>query len=221
MHYYKSIEEIMQSSIASFQMLIKFGNKANLESFQRGTVYMKNIKNFNMLEQRDDSGKPDKNDGKWAVKDFSFTFFDSETNKPVFQGKAGSAVLSFGYEKYPIFCMFSFDYRNCGEYINDEENHMCTIPLSFTEEQKQKVKKGLGEYALAITNTNEFINRLKAALEKDHYTYRFDRVNRDLAIHSKERFHDRILHCKTMDVPNQSSILCYIHRQLPENVSQR
>lgn len=176
MHYYKSIEEIMQSSIASFQMLIKFGNKANLESFQRGTVYMKNIKNFNMLEQRDDSGKPDKNDGKWAVKDFSFTFFDSETNKPVFQGKAGSAVLSFGYEKYPIFCMFSFDYRNCGEYINDEENHMCTIPLSFTEEQKQKVKKGLGEYALAITNTNEFINRLKAALEKDHYTYRFDRV---------------------------------------------
>ena len=28
MHYYKSIEEIMQSSIASFQMLIKFGNKA-------------------------------------------------------------------------------------------------------------------------------------------------------------------------------------------------
>ena len=57
---------------------------------------------------------------------------------------------------------------------------MCVIPLSFTEEQKQKIRKGLGEYALAITNTNEFLNRLKVALEKNQCTYRYESVNYNL-----------------------------------------
>ena len=177
MQQYKSIEEIVQNTISTFQVLIKFGTKSNLEGLQHGTVYMKNIEYFNNLEQKNESGKPDNNDAKWAVKDLSFTLIDPETNQPVLQGTAGNAVFSFGYEKHPIFCMFSFDFRNCGEYTNDEENHVCLIPLSFTEEQKQKVKKGLGEYALVISNTEEFLNRLKTTIEKNQCKYRFQRVN--------------------------------------------
>lgn len=157
-------------------MLIKFGSKENLEKFQHGEIYMKNLKYYNELEEKEGSGKPDKYDGKWQMNNCKVQLSDPRTNDLIVTGTAQSIVLSFGYEKYPIYCLFSYDSRNCGSFLVNSENNICTISTSFSPEQKNKLENGLGKYALVIMDTNSFLQRMKAAFESEGIEYLLRKV---------------------------------------------
>lgn len=192
---FNSIEDLMENCTSKFQMLIKFGNEKNLKSLQSGTIYMKNLKFYNELEQKDDSGKPDKYDGKWKIQDMSLTFTDRSGKMPPFHCYTESAVVSFSIDQYPIFCLFSLDKRNCMPFVVDRESQTGIVAVEFSDEQKSKMSKGLGDYALLITNTSEFISRITNRLNEDGVSYRFGLVDYNIG-NSKERaeaiFHDPI-----------------------------
>ena len=150
-------------------MLIKFGTLENLERFQGGSLYMKNLRFYNELEYESGNGKPDKYDGKWRMNGGQFTLIDPNTSAIVASGTAKETVFSFGYEKYPVFCLFCCDERNCGEYRVDR--NACVIPVSFSGEQVQKLKTGLGAYALIILDTDEFLMRVNKAFCLENISY--------------------------------------------------
>lgn len=76
---------------------------------------------------------------------------------------------SFGYEKYPVFCLFCCDERNCGNYQVDKG--VCVIPVSFSAEQVRKLKTALGTYALIILDTDEFLTRVDKAFCQENISY--------------------------------------------------
>lgn len=176
MDSFDSLEELVEERKRHFHMLIKFGSKENLEKLQHGEIYMKNLKYYNELEEKEESGKPDKYDGKWRMSDSRIQLSDPKTNDLIAEGTAQTVVLSFGYEKYPIYCLFSYDFRNCGSFITDSEKNICTIHTSFSDEQRKKLGKGLGEYALIILNTEDFLQRIKTAFEAEGIEYLLGKV---------------------------------------------
>lgn len=177
MEMFDTVDEIVNNTKRGFQMLIKFSNSLdNLKSLQKGTLYMKSLRFYNELEDIEGSGRPDKYDGKWAIKDVHFTFTNNENPEESFSAESPVATISMGYENSPVFCLFSFDYRNCQEENIDYENGTIIIPVSFSEEQHSRIEKGLGQYALLVTNTNEFLKRVTSALSKHGIEYRIDLV---------------------------------------------
>lgn len=176
MDTFDSLEELVEERKKHFHMLIKFGSKENLEKLQHGQVYMKNLKYYNELEEKEGSGKPDKYDGKWRMNNNKVQLRDPKTNDLIAAGTAQTVVLSFGYEKCPIYCLFSYDFRNCGSFTTDSEKNICTIHTSFGDEQRKKLETGLGEYALIILNTEDFLQRIKAAFETEGIEYLLGKV---------------------------------------------
>lgn len=139
----------------TINLLIKFGEKQNIESLQNGKLYMKNLKYYiNREIESGDNTVGDKYDGMFPINDCDFDFYDSETKKKAFSVNKASAVFDLGYTMCPTFCMFLFDRRNI------TETNLNSIKYEFTEEQKIKLK-GFGTHALVITNTNSFINRVE------------------------------------------------------------
>ena len=186
MNIFNSIEDIMDNCTSKFQMLIKFGSEKNLRSLQSGTIYMKNLKYYNELEQKDDSGKPDKYDGKWKIQDLSLTFTDRSGKTPPFHCYTNSAVVSFAIDQYPVFCLFSLDKRNCLPYVIDRESQTGIVAVEFNDEQKSKMSRCLGDHALLIKDTSEFISRITTRLNEDGVSYRLGLVNYNIG-NSKER----------------------------------
>lgn len=161
MDKFNSLDALVAESKKEFHMLIKFGSLENLERFQGGSLYMKNLRFYNELECEPGNGKPDKYDGKWRMNGGQFVLTDSNTSALVARGTVRETIFSFGYEKYPVFCLFCCDERNCGNYQIDKS--ACVIPVSFSTEQVQKLKTALGTYALIILDTDEFLTRVDKA----------------------------------------------------------
>ena len=161
MDRFNSLDALVAESKKKFHMLIKFGSLENLERFQSGSLYMKNLRFYNELECEHGNGKPDKYDGKWRMNGGQFVLIDPSTSTLVASGTARETIFSFGYEKYPVFCLFCCDERNCGNYQVDKG--ACVIPVSFSAEQVQKLKTALGTYALIILDTDEFLTRVDKA----------------------------------------------------------
>ena len=67
MDKFNSLDALVAESKKEFHMLIKFGSLENLERFQGGSLYMKNLRFYNELECEPGNGKPDKYDGKWRM----------------------------------------------------------------------------------------------------------------------------------------------------------
>lgn len=114
MDRFNSLDALVAESKKKFHMLIKFGSLENLERFQSGSLYMKNLRFYNELECEHGNGKPDKYDGKWRMNGGQFVLIDPSTSTLVASGTARETIFSFGYEKYPVFCLFCCDERNCG-----------------------------------------------------------------------------------------------------------
>lgn len=145
----------------AFSMLIKFQNYNRLADLQQGNIYMKKLQYFIDLEKEtQDENKGDKYEGKMIINDVNILAVDYETNKPFFNGTCSRISMDFGYSQCPVFCMFLFDFRNCD--IKDLGNNHLELTYQFTELQKSKLK-AFGDYALVITNGNEFLNRIKKA----------------------------------------------------------
>lgn len=171
---FDSLDALVAESKKQFHMLIKFGTLENLECFQCGSLYMKNLRFYNELECEAGQGKPDKYDGKWRMNGGRFALIDPNTSALVATGTAKETVFSFSYEKHPVFCLFCCDERNCGKYQVDKNT--CVIPVSFSAEQVQKLKTGLGSYALIILDTDEFLMRVDKAFCQENIDYMKGRV---------------------------------------------
>lgn len=169
MDRFNSLDALVAESKKKFHMLIKFGSLENLERFQSGSLYMKNLRFYNELECEHGNGKPDKYDGKWRMNGGQFVLIDPSTSTLVASGTARETIFSFGYEKYPVFCLFCCDERNCGNYQVDKG--ACVIPVSFSAEQVQKLKTALGTYALIILDTDEFLTRVDKAFCQENISY--------------------------------------------------
>lgn len=181
-----SLVSLVNDQKKQFLMLIKFGSEENLKHLRCGKVYMKNLKFYNDLEEKGGSGKPDRYDGKWRMNNARIQITDPQTNRLIATGMAPSITMSYGYEKCPIFCLFGYDYRNCDSFSVDKEHNSCRIQTSFSNEQKCKLKKGLGEYALVVLDTNSFFKRIDAAFKAEGIEYLLKSVRYNTG-NSKER----------------------------------
>lgn len=109
-----------------WKILIKFGTKQNLLSLQQGTLYMKNLKYFNELENS--TGKADPYDGKLSMPgNFTVELSKPENDTSIPIGIAGRITFSLRYEKHPIFCMFSYDSRNYKGVMPKSINELSSI----------------------------------------------------------------------------------------------
>ena len=159
----------------AFFILMKFGEKENLEKLRKGQVYMKNLKYYIEREKQDDDECiGDKYEGKIFVKNITFTMYNIETGEFIANGHAPKASIDLGLQNYPVFCMFMLDYRNHTDCILEGEQLRVTYTL--TEEQRTKMSN-FGEYVLIVKNNYEFIQRINAALKKLEMNYYMDKVN--------------------------------------------
>lgn len=158
----------------AFCMLVKFGSKDNLIKLQQGELYMKNLQYYVDLEKNaDDEDVGDMYDGQMLWEDAKVTLFDYDTKEIFTEGTASKLSLNLGYLKYPVFCMFTFDYRN----HTDEElkGDNLSVRYDFTDEQKNKLHK-FGTHALIIKNGDEFVERVKKGLLHNDIGYSRDFV---------------------------------------------
>lgn len=170
MESFCSLDELVADAKKHFLVLIKFGTLENLKSLQNGSLYMKNLRYYNELESTDSDGKPDKYDGKWLLKGSSVVLMDSDTSALIAVGTAKETVFSFGHEQKPVFCLFSCDDRNCGEYKID--GNKCIFWVFFSDEQVERLKKGLGPYALVVLDPEEFFVRIDKAFQRQGIIYK-------------------------------------------------
>lgn len=150
--------------------LIKFGTKSNIKSLQRGCLYMKNLLYYINLEKASSStsgGQGDMFEGQLVQKDVTIVISDLITNTTLAQTKAEWAAIDFGYQKYPVFCMFMLDSRNLvaqkieGDKIKSHR---------FTAGQVNKMQREFGDYALMI-DYPKFIQRVKDGLNSANIEY--------------------------------------------------
>jgi len=143
-------------------MLIKFGAKENLESLQKGCLYMNNLLYFIGLEKEssiDSDGQGDMYEGQLIRHDVTVVLCDPDTQKTLAQMDAKMSATDFGYQRYPVFCMFTLDSRNL--VAEKTEEGKLTKSYRFTEEQVAHILKNFGDHALMISNADEFICRVK------------------------------------------------------------
>lgn len=146
-------------------MLIRFGSKDRLESLQKGCLYMKNLQYFINLEKNNPAsggGQGDKFEGQSVMYNPTVEIRDYHTKTLVYRGPVEVSAISFGYEKYPVFCMFVLDSRNLVD--KKFENGRLIRSYQFTKEQVDRIANEFGEYALMISNADEFISRIKSGL---------------------------------------------------------
>lgn len=170
MESFCSLDELVADAKKHFLVLIKFGTLENLKSLQNGSLYMKNLRYYNELESIDSDGKPDKYDGKWSLRGGNIVIMDPDTSALIAVGTAKETVFSFGHEQKPVFCLFSCDDRNCGEYKID--GNKCIFRVFFSDEQVERLKKGLGPYALVVLDPEEFFVRIDKAFQRQGIIYK-------------------------------------------------
>jgi len=147
-------------------MLIKFGSKNRLENLQKGCLYMKYLQHFIELEKNNPTGSGGQGDmfeGQSIMYNPTVEIRDYHTKDLVYRGPVELSATSFGYEKYPVFCMFMLDSRNLVD--KKIEGGKLIKSYQFTNEQVDLISKKFGDYALMIFNTDEFVRRVKSGLE--------------------------------------------------------
>lgn len=170
----KTKKDLIKQAKENVKLFIKFGNKKNLMELQKGKLYMKNLQYYNDLEMMDNSGKPDKIDGKWLLKKGNISFWDPKDNAPIGMAEIIETVLAYGIEKHPIFCWFGLDDRNCSKFQDDDTTIISSV--EFTSEQKAKLGLCLGEYAMVVIKAEMFIKQIEDILNKTEVKYIWKRV---------------------------------------------
>lgn len=161
----------------SMFMLMKFGTKERLESLQKGSLYMKNLLYFINLEKNNptsNEGQGDMFEGQSVIYNPIVEIRDYHTKTLVYRGSAELSATSFGYENYPVFCMFMLDSRNL---VNKKiEDGKVIRSYQFTNEQAERIAREFGDHALVLFNTAEFIRRVENRLKADDIEYVENRV---------------------------------------------
>lgn len=170
----KNYDELIQEGKEKFSLLMKFGSRKNLEMFQQGKIYMKNLKYYIDLETAtDDEDVGDKFDGLLPLQDVKISMYTIDPKKFITQFDAPIATMNLGYKKSPVFCMFILDDRNTtSTSLNGDE---LTVRFDFSDEQKRRLVN-FGDSVLLITNLEEFCARMKKGLNDIGISYTRDRV---------------------------------------------
>lgn len=147
-------------------MLIRFGSKDRLESLQKGCLYMKKLQYFIDLEKNNPTssgGQGDKFEGQSVMYNPTIEIRNYYTKGLVYRGPVEVSATSFGYEKFPVFCMFMLDSKN----LTDKklEHGKLIRSYQFSKEQADRIANELGEYALMFSDADEFIRRVKSGLK--------------------------------------------------------
>lgn len=146
-------------------ILIKFGHKERLEDLQKGCLYMKNLLYFIGLEKgnpTDGGGQGDMFEGQFVMYNPTVEIRNFHTKSLAYRGSANFSATGYGYEKYPVFCMFMVDSRN---FVDKQiDGNKLKRSYQFTTEQVDRIAKEFGDYALMVFDADEFIHRIKNGL---------------------------------------------------------
>jgi hypothetical protein len=155
-------------------MLMKFQNRDKLEMLQDGLMYMKPLQFYIDLEKKSlKKFIADDLEAQARTVFQTIQIFSNDDNSLFLEGTNGLSTLSLGYESNPVFCMFSFDMRNCNdEKLNGDK---LEYRMAFTNEQKAELKE-FGDSVLVIKNNGEFFKRVESAFEKRNVSYERNHV---------------------------------------------
>lgn len=168
--------------------LLKFdNNKKHLESIRNGQLYMNALEYFVDLEKETGvKGMGDMLEAANVLNDIKLSFYDQETQKHIFDAFSKKSYFRFNYTlSKPVFCCFAI----MNEMLNIEKIDENAIESSivFSEEQKSKIIRDFGKYALVIP-WNEFIDKLFTSFKKDGIEAVGDLVKYDdFNVNSKRR----------------------------------
>ena len=171
---------------------LKFQCREYLEDLQKGILYMKNFKYYKDLEKKDkQKGKGDITEASQFLKDVDFRLIDRDTNKTFIVGKAGSSLIENEDDKLkPVFCLSQVDINSLTNIQKD--NDFITGDLIFSEKDKERILKELGESVLIISPYH-FVNNLKSKFKEKDLEYADGKVEYDdFNINNYERLLDYI-----------------------------
>ena len=116
-------------------ILMKFQNRDKLEMLQNGIMYMKPLQYYIDLEKKSTKKfVADQLEAKTKGVFNNLKIIDNESDEIFLESPIAQTTLSLGYEKNPVFCMFSFDMRNCSKEIVHGDK--LEYKMAFTEKQK-------------------------------------------------------------------------------------
>ena len=138
--------------------LIKFQSEEIILSLQKGKIYANTLEYYRKLEyETNDSEVGDCFEAMFHVNEAMVVIPDAGISEVI-----SDELIATAHSNDYIFCMFGI----CQQMQN----------FSFTEQQKEKLLS-FGNTALVITDSGEFISRVKNAAEKLGYEVTFDAVN--------------------------------------------
>lgn len=166
-----NIREIVLNSsiIDNFAILIKFGERRNLEKLQKGSLYMKNLKYYNKIEEEQNKiGMGDKIDGKSIMFNMEWMLIDDKNKKVIASSKKNSdTIFDFHMDLNPVFCLFTLDKRNIDEILKKDKENIIQCKLKFNANQIKNIRKNFGDSALVIKSTNDFLDRIENRLNEE------------------------------------------------------
>lgn len=136
--------------------LIKFQSLDKIEKLQKGLVYAKTLEYYRQREiDTGDTEVGDSFEGKIHVNEAYIHIVDGETIA------LKDELINTKHSDDYVFCMFGIYH-----FMNE---------FQFTDKQKDKMRS-FGSHALLITDSDEFIRRVKLAAKGKYEVY-FDAVN--------------------------------------------
>ncbi|MBE9917446.1 hypothetical protein G8C92_25875 [Paenibacillus donghaensis] len=176
------VEKLSESSIF---MLIKFSNSSqHLRHLQTGKLFMNNGNYFIEREKLDRSkGIGDKYELSQVVNDVNLKFYESGTDKFLFDSKASKLSLRYNHLlTKPIFCLTHVSAASL-KIINEYDDYV-DCHFNFDSEQ---LERDFGEYALLIS-PGAFQERIEAACKEQGIEYIADKIMyEDYSINSRKR----------------------------------
>lgn len=137
--------------------LVKFKSEAIVDSLQSGCVYMNKLDVFRKIEQAEDDDKVgDHIDGLLHLHD-AIIHIPDEGESQVVHNQGIKTKYSDDY----CYCFFSLN--------------LDTLKFEFSDEQKEKMEE-MGEWALVITDFDEFVKRLQVKAEEKGFELYHDYV---------------------------------------------
>ncbi|PRA04838.1 MULTISPECIES: hypothetical protein [unclassified Paenibacillus] len=151
--------------------LLKFGSKQNLESLQKGNLYMKNLKFFIELEgEKQKKGMGDASEGSLVMNDVKLTLKDPQSDEVILEFEAKRTSLrNDAILNIPVFCAMHIGEEDL-EQVGEEVDGSIATRILFTEQQKEEMVNEFGDYVLVIPVTL-FMQRIQDNFNKEGYEY--------------------------------------------------
>lgn len=150
---------------------VKFGERAHMESLKKGSLYMRNTRFYNELEEKQQNkGQGDKYDGKYVLKNVNVRMYNPITNDLIASSiRRPETAVTLQYtnsNKNPVFCLFAVYKENIIEEKKDD--HFLMLKFAFTKEQKEHIKKYFckADTALVILDVKGFMKKINTLVKK-------------------------------------------------------